>query len=317
MTSVYIDSHIITLTSDSATTINGTLLSDANFEFRGLLKDELDIVQRQISIISAQIPVSFYNINEYNNIFEGRINVSTNFTCTIPLGNYNANSLCLFLNTFITALGFPTITFSIDKITGKLIWKYPNPTDDPTRALLFKKESICQEIFGFQKEIDYSGTSYSIGGGNSYVELRSVYPMNLLGAKVLSIKSPSLNTTNFSSVYKSANTLLATIPVDATLFGQIDYHNYANLKTSFNNTDLNSLEIQIYDENNNLVDFNGVNWAITLAIHLTRRYAGDTQPLANIEATLQGHSQDFRPSVEPNVKPKVKELSPEDQILFS
>lgn len=306
----YIDSHIINLTASSATTINETLMSDANFEFRGLLQDDPAIIQRQISVISAQIPVSFYNINEYNNLFEGAIG-ATNFTITITGGNYNGNSLCTFLNAYMSStLAHPDITFQIDKTTGRLLWIYLNPTNDPLKTLTFRKESTCQQLFGFKTGIDYS--SIQIVG--NYALLQSVYPINLLGPKVLSIKSPSLDTKNFSSIYKGANTVLATIPVDAQLFGQIDYHNYSNLKTSFNNTDLNSLEIQIFDENNNLVDFNGVSWSITLAIHLTKTY-NIPPPRTFFGATSNQPSiSDTPPIVEP---PKKKQLSEDDQLLFS
>lgn len=310
----YVSSYIISLTSATATTINGTLLSDANFEFRGLLHDEPNITNRQISIISAQIPVSFYNINEYNNVFSFKIDVLGAFVYNIPNGNYNANSLCTLLNTFFADVQLnPNVTANINKTTGKIQFKYLNPTDDPTLSLLFRKESTCQEIFGFGLGVDYSGTQIYVAGGNSYVELNGIYPMNLLGPKVLSIKSPSLNTTNFSSIYKGANTLLATIPVDAPLFGQIDYHNYADLKTTFSNTELNNLEIQIFDEKNNLIDFNGTNWSITVAIHITK---GDS-PLPKVASPLQGLSETTVGPLGENTKKGGKAPSIEDQILFS
>ena len=254
----YIDSHIINLTSNTATDlINSTFLSDTYFEFRGLLKDESDIVKRQISLVSAQIPVSFYNVNYTNNTIVFKKSEDGSFTtATIPAANYNGNTFITALTSlFLTALS-ATVTISLSNTTGVITI---------TRSTLnfsISPLSTCYELLGLQKETTYTSTS-SI--------LTAPYPINLLGIKTLQIKSPSLSTQNFSSFTKSHNTLLATLSVDATLFGQINYHNYTDLRTSFSNVELNGLDIQFYDENDNLVNFNNVNWSITLAIHLTRK----------------------------------------------
>jgi len=253
----YVDSHIINLTSNTATTNNGSFLSDSYFEFRGLLKDETDIIKRQISLVSAQIPVSFYNVNYTNNKIVFKKSEDAGFTtATIAVGNYNANSFITTLTAlFLSALS-ATVTISLSKTTGIITI---------TRSTLnfsISPLSTCYELLGF-----VNGTTYTSASSI----LSPPYPINLLGIKTLQIKSPSLSTQNYSSYTKSHNTLLATLSVDATLFGQINYHNYTDLRTSFSNVELNAIDIQFYDENDNLVNFNGVNWSITLAIHLTRK----------------------------------------------
>jgi len=253
----YIDSHIINLTSNTATSINNdTFLSDTYFEFRGLLKDEPDIVRRQISLVSAQIPVSFYNVNYTNNtIVFKKSEDSVYTTATIPAANYNGNTfITALVSLFLTALS-ATVSISLSKTTGVITI---------TRSTLnfsISPLSTCYELLGLKKGTTYTSAS-SI--------LTAPYPINLLGVKSLQIKSPSLITQNFSSFTKSHNTLLTTFSVDATLFGQINYHNYSDLRTTFTNVDLNSIDIQFYDENDKFINFNNVNWSITLAIHLTR-----------------------------------------------
>jgi hypothetical protein len=253
----YIDSHIINLTSNTATTLNNdTFLSDTYFEFRGLLKDEPDIIKRQISLVSAQIPVSFYNVNYTNNTIVFKKSEDGSFTtATIPAANYNGNTfITALVSLFLTALS-ASVTITLSKTTGVITI---------TRSTLnfsISPLSTCYELLGLKKGTTYTSAS-SI--------LTAPFPINLLGVKTLQIKSPSLITQNFSSFTKTHNTLLATFSVDATLFGQINYHNYSDLRSTFMNVDLNGIDIQFYDENDKFINYNNVNWSITLAIHLTR-----------------------------------------------
>ena len=64
---VYQDNILITLNSASASLLNSTLKSSVSFNFIGLLKEEDDIVRSYISVINAQIPMSFYVITSSNN----------------------------------------------------------------------------------------------------------------------------------------------------------------------------------------------------------------------------------------------------------
>jgi len=67
---VYLDNYPLTLNIKYASTfINGSAKSNVQFNFIGLLKDEADIIRTSLSILNAQIPVSFYIITDNNNKF--------------------------------------------------------------------------------------------------------------------------------------------------------------------------------------------------------------------------------------------------------
>ena len=66
----YYENVMISLNSGNATLMNSTKKSDVRFPFTGLLKEEPDLIRSFISIINAQIPVSFYTINETNYYFK-------------------------------------------------------------------------------------------------------------------------------------------------------------------------------------------------------------------------------------------------------
>ena len=74
--------------------LNSTLKSSASFNFIGLLKEEDDIVRSYISIINAQIPMSFYVINSTNNkIVFNPMGGGSVTDVYVPIGNYNAYTL--------------------------------------------------------------------------------------------------------------------------------------------------------------------------------------------------------------------------------
>ena len=66
----YLDSRIIIFNSAHSMLYNGTYKSNIEFQFSGLLKQEVNIEQIQISLVNAQIPVPFYTVNYSKNMFK-------------------------------------------------------------------------------------------------------------------------------------------------------------------------------------------------------------------------------------------------------
>ena len=187
----YVDSRIIILNSAHGILNNGTYKSDILFKFNGLLTQEDDIEQVQISLVNAQIPVSFYTINYTNNVFKiklGNHNVQFYY---IQVGNYNANSLILSLNTLINDSNF---TITISKITGKLTFAYT------TSFIIYTDNdaSICA-ILGLELGLIYNSTGI----------LLCPYPLDLLVYKRLEIYTLTLSTYNYSSLNNGMCCLLS------------------------------------------------------------------------------------------------------------
>ena len=111
----YLDSRIISLNSSDAILLNSTYKSWVKFQFSGLLKEEDDILKIELSLVNAQIPISWYIINYTNNMFKIKLGNNTEQIFTIPVGNYNANSLITTLNLLINDSNF---IITISKITG-------------------------------------------------------------------------------------------------------------------------------------------------------------------------------------------------------
>jgi len=265
MTSIYTETRIISLNSENATIYkNGSFLSDMIFGFSGLLKDEPDILQRQITLVNAQLPVSFYIVNYSNNVFILRkISPETDYTITLPVGNYNSTTFIALLQSKILAETGLTFTITIDKASGKLTFSCPvNWSILSTNPL-----TTSNAIIGLDPLTNLTPTLVS----SNYVAVCS-YPLNLLGIKQLQVKSSFISANNFSANANGQDCLLATIPVNVGSWGLITYESSSGNNITFHNLTLDEFDIRIVDaETNKSVNFNGIGWTMTVLLHLVRR----------------------------------------------
>ena len=103
----------LTSTSKLGVKMNGTNNSKINFEIPRFITKQSNILYHSLKLLHAEIPYSFYIINETNNIINLVIN-SINHFLTHPVKNYNAFSLLDVLNAIDNK-----ITFSLNNSNGK------------------------------------------------------------------------------------------------------------------------------------------------------------------------------------------------------
>ena len=246
---IYTKNKLITLSSKYGIQQNGTYKSNLLFNFKNILSDEQHMLKSEIIVLNAQIPVSFYVINDYNNVLKISGTGILTTTITIETGNYNANTLITELKSQFLSSGVVFSNIKISKNSGKLVFT----------ALLFTNYK-------------FSGSMLSVLGTTSSVEsnsnvYRCIYPLNLLGTERLSIKSERLAVQSVSSLDYSFSNTLITIPVDVSPFSMISYTSQSDVnKNILNVRTINEIDIQILDEDNNLVNFNNLDWNMTLVI---------------------------------------------------
>lgn len=251
----YIDQRIITLSSNNATLNNGSFLSDVYFNFKGLIKQDLDIREIQISVQNAQIPISFYNINVYNNILILDYN-STIYTFTLTRGNYNSTNLITEIILQFALQSIIDITITISSITGVMTFTRAGGLD-----FSILSTGTINVVLGFVENTTYTST---VG------VLTAPFPLNLLGLLKLKLASFEIQTGNFDSSVQSNLNILATIPIESGAFGLILYDNISNTQAIINNDTLDGFDLQIYGDDDNLVNFNGIGWNISLLLAITR-----------------------------------------------
>jgi hypothetical protein len=287
MSNTILEHKLITLNSRYAKKINGTYNSNVIFNFKGILTDDDDIISSNICIMNAQIPVSFYTINETNNYFQ--INISD---IIIPTGNYNGNSLITALNTAIYAVvGFSSPTIALSPSTGKLtftsISAFTIEITFPTN-LLTGGTNYTHRILGFNP------SSTTVG-----LSITAPYPLNLLGVNRLAIRSNKLAINSFNSVNLNLGITLATIPVNVAAFGLIDYSNQSDLNKSVLRVKvIDEIDILIEDEDNNLINFNNIDWTIALVLENIRlipnKYTDTFETLIKNSQLTQQENKELR-----------------------
>jgi hypothetical protein len=245
---VYQDNRIITLNSQDGEKLNGTYLSNIHFNFSGLLKDEKNLLRSYVTVLNAQIPVSFYIIDETNNVLyysDG----STTKTLTLTIGNYNGNQMVTALNVGFTS-NFTPITTILNSNTGLLYFTITGGT-----TYTFLSTSTIKSILGF--DVNISGSSLII----------MPYQLNLLGKKNIFINSNNLRNSAFTSKSLSSTQTIATVPVDQPPYNMINYVAVIDMqKIVLSNRVLDMIDIEITDENNSYINFRNIDWSITLCL---------------------------------------------------
>lgn len=225
-------------------TSNNSSFSDVTFNINNLIKDDPNVLYSTIGIVHAEIPYSFYVVNKYNNCLFLQTSLGVQINVIIPYGNYNANSLMKAINNLLP----PNMVLSFDSTTGKMKLSY-------NQGFSILESSTMNRLLGLEKNKLYTSV-------NNVIQFP--YPMNVLGTKNLYIKT-NVNLSNFNSVTSDYVTI-SCIPVNVEPYGIILYNNFANTSHIVRNKTLDNLTIQIYDDENNLVDFNNIDWNLTIEI---------------------------------------------------
>jgi hypothetical protein len=222
----------------------------------------------KLSVVNAQIPVSWYLINDTNNRIYFSVNgVQNNYY--FPNGNYNVNT---FISTWISTFGNNwTLTFS--KITNKIT--FSNSLGPIVFGNNISASNTLFSLIGFDSTKSYS--SSVITG-----QLISSYAINFLGLSKINIKSTTFPFKNFDSLTATATSTLCSIPVSSNASGLINYNNLTDYKSIFKEYEFNSIDISITDDKNNYIDFNNIDWSMTLQIDITNEIVENLDNLQDI-----------------------------------
>jgi len=283
--SILQDCRIINLNSRDAIRNNGINLSNVSFAISNLIKDDKDMLYSTIGIINCQIPVSWYLINSTNcNLYVSVGGVP--YTIVLTKGNYNSNTLFTELKTEFLSIGI-ILTISINKINGVLTFNFNGVV-----VSLLVSVGIFR-ILGFD-DITYTGSI-----------ITPPFPLNLLGVKKLKINSAYLATNSYDSANSYSGDTIHTIPVDVPAFGLITFLNQSSTYGKMRLRRIDTIDIQILDEYNQFIEFNNIDWSMTLQLVIYRKYEKDTEDLIvkPLNTTLEKIHEDIvslKPAVDKN-----------------
>jgi len=203
-----------------------------------------------LSVQSASIPYSFYNVDYFNNKLVYSVNGGVDILIEIPQGNYSATSLKNYLASVMT--GF-TITYS--NLNNTFTFTHS------TSNFQFKTSSTCMEILGFDENELYNSTSQV---------LTSINSINLFTIRNIYITSNNLSLNNINNSTPNLCNILASIPLTSGANSVITYANMNNVKSAVNNVkNFTIFQVALTDQDGDILDLNGCHWSMTLQIDYT------------------------------------------------
>lgn len=311
------EKKIININSGDATIFhNGSFLSDMVFSFPNIISQNDDVEYMEGKVDSAVFPVSFYIVNYTDNIFNYTIEhlgVYTNYSITIPVGNYDYRTLFAAMIIALDANGHH-FDLTIDEVTGKMTMFY-HSTSGRVFYRINSTTSTSFRLLGFDVATDYYPTANT---------LTAPYPINLLGIKKLKIFCPQFASSNVDSSGYATTTLVATVTNDQAPWGQINYYdNSGETGSKLKIFDISSIDIRITDEYGSLINFNNCDWSMTFVLNIykygqyksTRRLLySDTNP-EQLPASESNQTQkpkqtkESEPEPEPEYNADVEDLN--------
>jgi hypothetical protein len=238
---------LVSLDSRHATNYyNGSFNSDVEFSLETPIKKPHDSINFSTSILAFTAPNSIYIINEYNNLFKYSIG-SNNYSVYVLIGNYNVNT---FITQFLSQMP-NNFNITYNSITNKFTISYISSWSILIGSTIF-------EIMGFDVNTLYVSNSGIIN---------LPFTCNFNGVSHINIHSDTFNTSNIISKTLSTCSILQPIIVNCNS-SQIIFQKTTIFEIPVNNNIVDTISIQIKDDDENLINFNGCHWSLVIHFSL-------------------------------------------------
>lgn len=263
---------------------NGTALSDVTFELPGFIGFDSNIRAIRVNLVQASIPVSFYFVNSTNNTLHlSRGDPDDEFKFEAPHGSYDAPQFAKYFrearDSYIaegllsTSWGSVQLEYNDNNGRFTLLW-----LGVPPLPMIIKHETTtARDIIGLS---DFDSEDLVLAK-----ELQSYsFPMlaDMLGPYSVMVCSDAFPIKHFDT--RTRKNYLYNIPIGSRAFEVFYYQTSIGDTFSLSNSfTLNKIDLQLYDDKGQLLDFNGVPWTIVLQFDID--YAVDAN-WQSMELTL-------------------------------
>jgi len=206
-----------------------------------------------VGLTSAEIPYSFYNVDSRNN--KVTIDAGSDGTATIilPEQNYDVDSLKKNLNNLLVAANVLNTTVDFDKNTNKFTFTNTNG------GLKITSTTMTRELGLVQNQIN----------GPYTASLTSSNACNLSGTSSVYVNLNNVSITNLDS-RGDLNGVLAKLNVNVAPSEFIFYQQTENQYYVTSDRQINFFSILLTDDNNELLNLNGVYFSVSITIHFQK-----------------------------------------------
>ena len=199
---------------------------------------------KRVVLKSAIIPNSQYNIHQYNNTFyfDGEPYI-------IPVGQY---TITMLISTLANTI--PGLAISQSPLTKKLTLTYGSPF-----SVLVNDENPLARVLGITEDVEDVST-YSCKALPDLSGLENIY----IASQTLSNHSAMIcNDKQKQSIFCSVG---VNVPFGQTMILEedsvsLDYTDF------YGPRNISTIDISLLDENNNVLDLNGLDWVLTFRVY--------------------------------------------------
>lgn len=214
-----------------------------------------------VRLEDIKLPITYYNINSTNNTFiiEEDNGVSqVDLSVSVPSGNYQPSELLTELQTLLNANTNQVNTYTLNKsdITGKVSIVFTGGSTQITvKALSYG--STLNTILGFDNTDRTTADSVILYSPNHVI----FSPVRFLRIET------DITSSNYYT--KDSNKRIGAMVPITELRGNIQlYDNHDGPLYQFSNThNITNIDFKVVDQDNNVIDFNGVDWSCLLVIY--------------------------------------------------
>lgn len=199
-----------------------------------------------LKFINASVPLSFYNINQYNNTFNTSVG---NFVMTN--GNYNALQLEAHLNVLLAGVG---ITCDFNEITNQFTFTRAN-------AWTYLGTSTSQTILGFT-----AGNQVAVNIAGTWT-LTSTNCCDLTYTKNVYVDIDNIVSNNLMSVNGGFTPVMKSIPIDLSQGSILTFVDSGETSLKLKENFISYLHIRLLDDNLNTLNLNGLHFSLTFELY--------------------------------------------------
>ena len=211
------------------------------------------IVQPNVDILirldTFQFTNCFYTINTNNQYFYWTISGGIKQTASLTNGFYNIDDIVVLLNATVSGLVFS--------------WDYYKYTIKITSVNSFIISDGISNIYNLLGFDSYGTLTYD-------TSFTSPYLFNTMNVQQIKICVPNININSIEKKFDRKDNILYALRVNV---GPGEIQNFFNVSTFYYklyDTNITSLQVMLLDQNDNLIQFNGIEWF--LSVNITYQY---------------------------------------------
>jgi hypothetical protein len=211
-----------------------------------------DVYEWHLSIPTATIPLSYWVINEENNLLHLQFSAEDKFIA-LPIGNHTIDELVEYINPYL----IDGYVLEYDTSVNRLVFITEENIQGVAPTLVIGELSMCQKLLGLQTN------DTAVDG-----VLEATNGVDLAGTSSIFIRS-NLSTHNRDPVSRIQSNILAKVHVTSN-FNDMEYHT-STLRFPISDRTIGVIMLYLTDDEQKNMDLHGVDYSVTIEFTMKRK----------------------------------------------